>query len=95
LFAYFRDRILEKRNTYSLFHQIAFITREKQSLTHDDRLDALAGAVRYWVRLIGIDQEAAIVRQREQEFEQWLKNPLGRPTLYPPKRGSLMNRYKR
>jgi len=59
---------LEKRNTYSLFHQMAFITRDKQSLTHDDRLDALAGAVRYWVKLIGIDQAAVIERAREAEF---------------------------
>jgi len=86
---------LEKRNTYSLLHQMAFITRDKQSLTHDDRLDALAGAVRYWVRLIGIDQEAVIERQRERDFEAWRKNPLGRPLLSAPKRGSIMNKYKR
>jgi len=86
---------MEKRSTYSLFHQIAFITREKQSLAHDDRLDALAGAVRYWVRLIGIDQQATIERQREAEFEAWRKNPLGYPRTHPTPRGSLMNRYKR
>jgi len=86
---------MEKRSTYSLFHQMAFITRDKQSLTHDDRLDALAGAVRYWVRLIGVDQEAVIARQKEAAFAAWLKNPLGRPHTQPPVRGSLMNRYKR
>jgi len=90
---------LEKRSTYSLFHQLAFITREKQALAHDDRLDALAGAVRYWVRLIGIDQEAVLERAREAEFEAWRKNPLGRPQARPPglrnPNGSLMNRYKR
>ncbi|CDK30071.1 large terminase subunit-like protein [Burkholderia phage AMP1] len=86
---------LEKRNTYSLFHQIAFITRDKQSLQHDDRLDALAGAVRYWVRLLGVDQEKAIEAQRAAEFEAWRKNPLGRPVSTAPRGGSLMNRYKR
>jgi len=86
---------LDKRNTYSLFHQMAFITREKQSLAHDDRLDALAGAVRYWVRLIGIDQQAVLERAREAEFAQWCKNPMGYPNYPPPVRGSLMNRYKR
>lgn len=86
---------LEKRSTYSLFHQIAFITRDKKSLQHDDRLDALAGAVRYWVQQLGIDQAKAVEQQRAAEFEAWRKNPLGRPITPPPSGGSLMNRYKR
>jgi len=86
----------DKRNTYSLFHQIAFITRDKQALIHDDRLDALAGAVRYWVKLVGIDQQAAIERTRQREFSAWLKNPMGYAHhTAPERRGSLMNRYKR
>ena len=86
---------LEKRSSYSLFHQIEFITREKQALVHDDRLDALAGAIRYWVAQLGIDQAKAVEKQREAEYEAWRKNPLGRPIQTPPQRGSLMNRYKR
>lgn len=33
---------------YSLFYQLSRITRDKGALVHDDRLDALAGAVAYW-----------------------------------------------
>lgn len=40
---------VEKRPSYSLLHQIAHITRDKNALQHDDRLDAIAGACRYWV----------------------------------------------
>ncbi|QYD70156.1 phage terminase large subunit [Paraburkholderia edwinii] len=86
---------LEKRPTYSLFHQIEYITRDKKALVHDDRLDALAGAVAYWVAQLGIDQQKAVEKQRAEEFEAWRKNPLGRPITTPPRGGSLMNRYKR
>ena len=85
---------LELRNTYSLFHQIEYITRDKKALVHDDRLDALASAVRYWVQQLGIDQAKAVEKQRAAEFEAWRKNPLGRPVA-PARAGSLMNRYRR
>lgn len=34
---------------YRLFYQMTRITRNRGALAHDDRLDALAGAVAYWV----------------------------------------------
>jgi hypothetical protein len=89
----------ERRSSYSVFHQIAHITREKNALQHDDRLDALAGAVRYWVEQLGINQQKAIERQAQAEFEAWVKNPLGRNTMTagPQARrsGSTFNKYRR
>ncbi|OZI20047.1 DNA maturase [Bordetella genomosp. 9] len=89
----------EQRISYSLLNQIKSITREKHALTHDDRVDALAGAVRYWTNVLGVNQEKAIERQRTREFEEWKKNPLGynRTTQGPKGRrsGSLFNKYKR
>src|SRR5690606_23470764 len=38
----------EKRTQYSLFYQFANITTDRNSLEHDDRLEAAAGAVRFW-----------------------------------------------
>lgn len=84
--------------TYSIFHQLAHITRDKASLVHDDRLDALAGACRYWTQQLGIAQEQAIKRQREAEFREWQKNPLMRQDYgaVPGRtRGSVFNKYRR
>lgn len=43
--------------TYQLFYQMSRITRDKGALVHDDRLDALAIAVAYWVDQMAVDQE--------------------------------------
>jgi hypothetical protein len=90
---------LEKRRSYSIFHQLQHITRDKGSLQHDDRLDALAGACRYWTQQIGIAQDLAIKAQREREMREWQANPLGRPTYTDRAQtrtgGSLMSKYRR
>lgn len=44
---------------HQLFYQLSRITRDRNSLAHDDALDALAGAVAYWVERIGQDREQA------------------------------------
>jgi len=87
----------EKKSSYSIFHQIAHITRDKASLQHDDRLDALSGAVRYWVEQLGINQQRAIEEQTRREFEAWQANPLGynRPAQPPRRGGSVFNKYRR
>lgn len=68
----------EVRTTYRLLHQIALITREKGSLRHDDRLDALAGAIRYVVEKLDFDTKLVIEARRRQEqiagINQW-KDP--------------------
>ena len=46
----------ESANRYQLFHQLTRITKEKGSLAKDDRLDALAMAVAYWVEVMDKDQ---------------------------------------
>lgn len=46
-----------ERSSYSLFHQMQYITRERQSLKHDDRLDALAGALKFFSDLLVVDQQ--------------------------------------
>jgi hypothetical protein len=87
---------VEKRPSYSLLHQIAHITREKNALQHDDRLDALAGACRYWVEQMGVDQDRVIKAQRQREWEEWQRNPLGYTHQQTPqRRGSVFNKYRR
>jgi len=43
---------------YALFYQLSRITRDRGALAHDDRLDALAGAVAYWQDSLRKNQEA-------------------------------------
>lgn len=58
----------------SLIYQMTRVTAERGSLRHDDRLDALAMAVAYWVEQMGADQ-----RQMEEDTKaEWLQNELDR-----------------
>ena len=49
---------------YSLFYQMTRITAERGSLSHDDRLDALAIAVNYWVEQMAADAERNMETRR-------------------------------
>lgn len=62
----------EKRMSYSLFFQLAHITRDKNCLRHDDRLDALAGAIRQIVQSIDYDMQRAQAMQAAREQKEWL-----------------------
>lgn len=86
-----------KRLLYSLFHQMSKITRDKDALFHDDRLDALEGAVRYWVQMLAINQDAAVKIMREREAIEALRDPMGHGRHSAPSRrgGSLFNKYRR
>ena len=64
----------EKSLRYQLFYQMSRIGRDKGSLAHDDRLDTLAMAVRYWVDQMARDQETAVVQRREELLEAELEN---------------------
>lgn len=86
-----------KRTLYSIFHQMSKITRDKNCLFHDDRLDALEGAVRYWVKLLAIDQDHAVKKAREREWREAVKDPLNHRRYDPPTRKgrSLLHKYMR
>ena len=67
----------EKRSSYSLFYQMARITRDRRSLVHDDRLDAVAGSVRYWVPRLNQDTARAIKEVKKKQYQDMMQNPLG------------------
>lgn len=87
-----------KRITYSLFHQLCKITHDSGCLSHDDRLDAVEGAVRHWVQYLSIDEEEAGRKAAVSERLAMLKDPVGakRCTPFGPARPtSIMNRFRR
>lgn len=63
---------LELRMSYSLFNQMSNITIEKNSLRHDDRLDALYGAIRQLASQIDYDEVTRINRLRAQEMRDYI-----------------------
>ncbi len=79
--------------TYTLLHQIAKLTREKGALVHDDRLDAVEGAVRWLQRMLGVDSESERKRAEEAAYRKLREDPLGYNRYQaPPRRGSLLSR---
>jgi hypothetical protein len=69
-----------------LFYQLTRVTREKGALKFDDRLDALAGAVAYWIDHLAKAQDAAleasVEKLRKADLKKFLKaagSPAGRP----------------
>lgn len=67
----------EKRSTYSFLFQLSRITRDKGSLIHDDRLDAVAGSCRYWVEALAQDTDKAAAKIRNENYARLMHNPLG------------------
>jgi hypothetical protein len=67
----------EVTRPYSLFYQLTRVTKERGALRHDDRLDALAGAVAYWVEAMGRDHidahEDYLESQKAASIEEFLE----------------------
>lgn len=59
--------------TYSGLYQLSMITRDKSCLRHDDRLDALSGAIRMVTESIGFDTQMLIEKKKEREHRDWIK----------------------
>jgi len=70
------DVATEDRN-YSFLYQLTHITRDRGSLTHDDRVDAVAGAVAHFQRamMMDVDQAAKAMRDEEmlEEIEDFIE----------------------
>lgn len=62
---------IEVQSTYRLVHQMAMLTRDRGCLRHDDRLDALAGAIRFVVERLDFDTQVVIeAKRRHEEIEK-------------------------
>lgn len=59
---------LESGFTYSLFYQLTHITKDRGSLVHDDRLDALAGCCMYYTQLMAASHDAITEANRLEDM---------------------------
>lgn len=55
----------DKAREYMLFYQLSRITKDRGSLKHDDRLEALAMGVRHFQNMLSVDQKTLQDKQRE------------------------------
>ena len=58
---------IEQQTRYMLMYQLSRITRDRGSLVHDDRLDALSIAVGYWTQQMAANADQSMV-DRQQEL---------------------------
>ena len=74
-----KQHSLEKRTQYSFFYQFQNITTDRNSLIHDDRLEAAAGAVRHWKAVLVVDEDKAAEIRKVTEAREFMDNPMGYP----------------
>lgn len=80
----------ERRASYSLFVQMARITRDRGALYHDDRLDALAGSARHWLESLAQDEQQVAVAAQRAAYAAMMKDPLGNGQPMPGWEGMML-----
>jgi len=91
----------EVRPTYSFFFQFSRITRDKNSLLHDDRIDAVAGSCRHWIDHLSQDADKQAARIRQDRYNQMVSDPLGYGRAVPGYKSftnqsiNVMDKFKR
>lgn len=87
-----RDFETAKDVKYSLFYQMTRITRDRGALVHDDRLDALAIAVAYWVESMARDNDKAVSEIKSQALARELKRFMEHAIGHKPRPKTWMTR---
>jgi hypothetical protein len=62
-----------------LFYQMSRMCREKGAVKHDDRLDCLAQAVKYFTDAMGISAYEAVKMRRQEDWQDILESFLDDP----------------
>jgi hypothetical protein len=77
-----QERPTDDAQKYQLFYQLTRVTRERGALLQDDRLDAFAIAVAYFVQSMARDVDKAIQTERDRamdkELRRFMDHALGR-----------------
>lgn len=60
----------EQDPKYSLFYQATRITSQRGALAHDDRLEAVYGAVNYWVEFMNQDSQEELKNLKDEAWER-------------------------
>ena len=69
----------EERLLYMLFYQMSRMCREKGAVRHDDRIDALAQAIKYYTDAMAISANQQMILQKQEDWndmmEAWIDDP--------------------
>lgn len=84
----------QSRLTYTLFFQMAKLSKARGALAHDDRLDALEGAVRHFTEALALDQKKQVESLIAKAHAEAMSDPLGhnRYGAPPPRYSSMLKR---
>jgi hypothetical protein len=70
---------------YQLFYQLTRITKDRGCLRNDDRLDALAIGVAYWIEQLAVDSTRQVEdfkdRKLQAELDRFMEHAVGRKTI--------------
>lgn len=76
--SFLREDVKVDDRNYSFLYQLTHITRERKCLVHDDRLDAVAGAVAHFQRNMAQDvdesKKALMEAEMEMEIEDFIES---------------------
>lgn len=64
----------ERDPKYSFIYQMTRITNERGSLAHDDRLEAVYGAVHYWTEQMSLDSQKELKAHEDELWEKELES---------------------
>ena len=86
-----QGRALDAQLKYQLIYQLSRITRDRNALAQDDRLDSLQMACAYMVEYLNKDQDKAIDDRkqdlRQKDLDKFMETAIGRK----PKEDSWIN----
>ena len=63
----------DRKERYSFAYQWCNLTRDRDSLTHDDKVDSLAGAVALYREILGVNPNALAQMHRDEDMEAQLE----------------------
>ncbi|MDO4921405.1 MAG: phage terminase large subunit [Phascolarctobacterium sp.] len=70
-------KVYERDPQYSLIYQMTRLSRDRGALAHDDRLDAVEGAVAYFLEMVSMSEQQGLDELNEEQLEKWLDPDYG------------------
>lgn len=67
----------EMRDRYSLMYQLTRLSREPDCLTHDDRIEGVAGWLKTLADFLGLNRDEAAEKASEKRLEEFYGKLLG------------------
>lgn len=78
-----------QRLTYSFFYQLAKMSLTRNALIHDDRIDAVEGAIRHFEESLALDQKKQIAALAAKAHAEAISDPLGYKRYNAPTRAGV------